>query len=477
MIKYWLISAAFACTIGFTPVYAQVPDTNAIKNLYDQSLDYSDDRIDSLKLNARLIEEAAQQLDFIKGFILANRLKGLAEEYAGNYEEAIFWYLKTLNDARTHQFVEYEIAALSDLAITYSEVKQYEKAKDVYRQSLQLSMKRGEVSNIISGLGNLGAIYNLLNKPDSALLFLEEGLRLSTAYNTSETLPTLYNNLGNVYFKKKDFRKALQYFSTNKHLHQSPDQLGNLWTDYLNIGDVYIELGQMDSARFYCEEALRVSRQLNSRPKEAESYSLLAKFYERQGNYRKAFEFQQLWYQLDTALVNQNTTASIAEMQERYNAKDREAQNRLLQAAVEHEKLNNRNLRSLSLAAILIVVLISISLIVYRRSNKQLLKVNAVINRQKESLSLLNQEKNTLISIVSHDLSTPFSSIHMWSRLLESDNTLDADQKKATENIRRAAENGEQLIRHILEVEKAGTGSEKLELEEINLPAFVQHLV
>ncbi|WP_290795538.1 tetratricopeptide repeat-containing sensor histidine kinase [Flavihumibacter sp. UBA7668] len=477
MIKFRLISPAIFFCFGFLHLQAQVSDTNAIKNLYDQSLDYSEDRIDSLKSNAILIETASSQLGFSKGFILSNRLKGLAEEYAGNYEEAISWYLKTLNDARSAKLVEYEIAALSDLAITYSEVKQYEKARDVYRQSLQLSMQRGEVSNIISGLGNLGAIYNLLNKPDSALLFLEEGLRLSTAYNTSETLPTIYNNLGNVYFKKKDFYKALQYFRTNKSLHQSPDQLGNLWTDYLNIGDVYIELGRLDSARMYCDEALRLAKQLNSRSKEAESYSLLAKLYERLGQYRMAYQYQQQWYQLDTALVNQDMAASIAEMQERFNAKDREKKNQLLQAAIEKEKLNNRNLRSLSLAAFLILVLISIILFIYRNSNQKLVKVNAVINRQKESLSLLNQEKNTLISIVSHDLSTPFSSIHMWSRLLEADHNLAPDQKKATENIRKAAENGEQLIRHILEVEKEGTGMEKMELEEIHLAAFLHHLV
>lgn len=477
MIKLRLISPAIFFCFGFLHLQAQVSDTNAIKNLYDQSLDYSEDRIDSLKSNAIQIETASSQMGFSKGFILANRLKGLAEEYAGNYEEAISWYLKTLNDARSAKLVEYEIAALSDLAITYSEVKQYEKARDVYRQSLQLSMQRGEVSNIISGLGNLGAIYNLLNKPDSALLFLEEGLRLSTAYNTSETLPTIYNNLGNVYFKKKDFYKALQYFSTNKSLHQSPDQVGNLWTDYLNIGDVYIELGRMDSARKYCDEALRLAKQLNSRSKEAESYSLLSKLYERLGQYRMAYQYQQQWYQLDTALVNQDMAASIAEMQERFNAKDREKKNQLLQAAIEKEKLNNRNLRSLSLAAFLILVLISIILFIYRNSNQKLVKVNAVINRQKESLSLLNQEKNTLISIVSHDLSTPFSSIHMWSRLLDADNNLAPDQKKATENIRKAAENGEQLIRHILEVEKEGTGSDKMELEEIHLSAFLNNLV
>lgn len=475
MIKNWFIVFGLLF-IGMGSSHAQVTDTNAIKSLYDRSLDFSEERLDSLQANAALIENASRELNFSKGFILANRLKGLVEEYSGNYEEAIAFYLKTLDDARVAGLIEYEIAALSDLAITYSEVKQYEKAKEVYGQSLQLSLKRGEVSSIISGLSNLGAIYNLLNKPDSALFFLEEGLRLTSQYNAPETFSTLYNNLGNVYFKKKEYKKALEYFNYNRAMHVGPNQAAFLWTDYLNIGDAYLELGRIDSARYFSETSLALAKELNSRSKEAASYALLAKLFERMGQYKKAYQYQQQWYQLDTALVNQSSAASIAELQERFNAKDKDKRNLLLQAAIEKEQLNNRNLRSLSFAALIILVLISLSLLVYRNANQKLKKVNTIINRQKEALSLLNQEKNTLISIVSHDLSTPFSSIHMWSRLLETENTLAPEQKKATENIRLAAESGEKLIRHILEVERNGTGADKLEFEEIHLSAYLHHL-
>ena len=474
MSRWWLISVILFVS-GTGSLFAQQADTNTIKNLYDISLDFSDDRVSELRANAATIEEQSELAGFAKGRLLANRLKGLAEEYTGNYEEAIAFYLLTLNEARAGKWIEYEIAALSDLAIAYSEVKQYEKARDVYRQSLQLSLERGEVSSIISGLGNLGAIYNQLQQPDSALLFLEEGLRLSEAYNTSQSLSSIYNNLGNVFFKKKEYRKALNYFMTNKSLHLGVDQVA-LWTDYLNLGDVYMELGRMDSARYYSEASLQLAKQLQSRSKEADSYSLMAKLHQRLGQYRQAYQYQQQWYQLDTALVNQESAAAIAEMQERFNARDREKQNQLLVAAVEKQKLQNRNLRSLSVAAVLILILISILLFVYRKTNRQLLSVNSVINRQKEALAELNQEKNNLMSIVSHDLSTPFSSIHMWSRLLEAGEKLDPEQKKATLNIRKAAENGEQLIRQILEVERAGTGLEKLELEDTNLTEFLNHL-
>jgi signal transduction histidine kinase len=455
---------------------AQLADTNAIKALYDRSLDFSEERLDSLQTNAGLIEKASEELHFPKGLILATRLKGLVEEYSGNYEDAIAYYLKTLDDARAGGLIEYEIAALSDLAITYSSVKQYEKALDVYRQSLELSKKRKEVSSLISGMGNLGAIYNLLNHTDSAQQVLEEALRLSKEYNSTETLSTIYNNLGNVFFKKHEYKKALEYFNLSRAMHQHPNAVAVLWTDYLNIGDVYLEMGQLDSARFYIESSLKLAKDLNSRSKEASSYALLAKLYERLGQYKKAYQYQQQWYQLDTALVNHSSAAAIAELQERYNAKDREKQNQLLQAAVEREQLQNRNLTTLIFAALIVLILISASLLIYRNSNRELKRVNTIISRQKEALSKLNEEKNSLISIVSHDLSAPFSSIHMWARLLDSE-ILDPQRQKAAEKIRQAAESGEKLIRHILEVERIGTGTAKLELEDTHLTAYLNHLV
>ena len=119
MISYRFILALLLSVNGQL-LQAQQPDTNAIKNLYDLSLDFTDDRVADLRENADKIEVQSAKAEFTKGQLLANRLRGLAEEYSGNYESAIGFYLQTLNDARTGKWIEYEIAALSDLAIANS---------------------------------------------------------------------------------------------------------------------------------------------------------------------------------------------------------------------------------------------------------------------------------------------------------------------------------------------------------------------
>jgi signal transduction histidine kinase len=90
-------------------------------------------------------------------------------------------------------------------------------------------------------------------------------------------------------------------------------------------------------------------------------------------------------------------------------------------------------------------------------------------------LAELNAEKNSLISVVSHDLSGPFTTIKMWLQLLARDN-LDEGQAKAIDRIQRSAENGEKLIRDILVVERAQTNRQLLEIAPLPLSAFLCEL-
>ncbi|MCG7855994.1 tetratricopeptide repeat-containing sensor histidine kinase [Flavihumibacter sp.] len=461
----------------FNRAFSQIADTNTIKRLYDKSLGISEDRVDSILANAAFIEEQSEKLQYSKGQILAKRLRGLASEYSGNYQEAINHYLVTLDLARVEKSREYEIAALSDIAIVYSEIKQPQKAREVYLQCLKIALEQGEINTTISSYTNIGAIYNQLDQPDSALFFLNNALELSNRYNLKQTLPVIYNNTGNVYFRKKNFTRAIEYFRLNKQIHDSTGNKSDLWYDNLNIADCHLEAGIYDSATHYLDIALDISRQLKSRQKEADSYSLYTKLYEKLGRYKQAYTFQKKWYTLDTALVNETSSKTIAEMQERFNARDREKQNKLLVSEVDREKLKNKNLSLLVLAAFIIALLVGISLLVYRRANLRLQEVNIQIQKQKEKMAILNKEKNTLIGIVSHDLGAPLASIGMWSNLLAKEDNLTTDQQKALERIRASAQDGEKLIRNILEVEREGSKRERIELEETDIASYLNWIV
>src|SRR5262245_52098474 len=117
---------------------AQV-DTAQLKSLYDRCLDFSEDKIDSIRYYANYIAKEANRLNFIKGDVLSLRLHGIYEDLSNNYEKAIGYYLQSLEAARKIRAPEYEMVALSDLAIAYFAIREPEKAKAFYLQSAALS--------------------------------------------------------------------------------------------------------------------------------------------------------------------------------------------------------------------------------------------------------------------------------------------------------------------------------------------------
>ena len=471
-VKFLIISLL----LSITATAASATDTTALKELYDRSLDFSEDKADSILYYAEFIKAESARLGFDKGDVLSLRLKGIYEEMNSNYPKAISYYLESLDAARKINSIAYESAALSDLAILYANIKNPIKAKEFYLQCAALSRKQNQLQSTISTYNNLAAIYTQLQQYDSAKVFLEEALAMGKPYAEID-LSSTYNNLGNVYFHKKEFEKALEYFRYNYIHHIDRESLDDLWVDHLNLADVYTELKKFDSANWHADRALKLAIELQSRSKEADSYGLLTKMYERTGNYAKAFEMQKKWYTIDTGLINKDMYASIAGLQERFHAKERENENKLLLTQVEKEKYRVRSITLLAICFAIIGLLIAMAFIANRRVNKKLKSINEMMARQNERLAELNHEKNALISIVSHDLGTPFATIQMWAQVLQADrNVLTVDQNKAADRIFTAANHGEELIRRILDVERAHVGQHRMNLENFDLTIFVEQL-
>ena len=427
---------------------------------------------------AEYIAIESAKLKFNKGDVLSTRLKGIHYEMKNDYAKAIEYYFLSLDAARKLPEKPYTTSALSDLAILYSGMKRPDMARKMYLQILRETDDKDDIVSITSTYSNLGAIYSQLKMNDSALYYLYKGLSIAQPHKGKLDLSTLYNNIGNVYFDKNEFPRAMGYFRENMKYHLAENEMADLWTDYLNIGDAYTELKKFDSAQIYADKALTLSRELNSRHKEASSYSILSKLYHRKGDYRKAFDYQQQWYRLDTALVNVETNQSVAELQERFDVKERESENQLLQSKVEKQRIQNKSLAYLAIASVVIGLLIAGFLVQKRRSHKRLEQVNNIISRQNDKLAELNYEKNSLISVVSHDLSTPFAGIKTWGQVLQSDQeNLSPDQQKAIDRIMQSATRGETLIRSILDVEKAETNQRKIKLENFDLSLFAEEIL
>lgn len=460
-------------------LYGQADSAN-LRHIYYHAMKLTEAGTDSIGYYARYIGHIYDTDHWPEAHAMSLRLFGYYYENKANYPQAIDYYLQALEAARRGRFVEHQTEVLADLAAVYTQdMKQPAKAKEIYQECIRLNQRLGNAHSLLNSYINLAAIYNRLGLYDSALLLLNEGLRIGKPLEEKGTddLTDLYNNLGNTYYYLKKYEQSIAYFRGNYNhdlAGRSPSRQADIWLDVLNMADSYSEEGVYDSAARYADQALQLAQQLNSTSKESDSYQVLSQLYAHRGDYKKAWEYQREWYSRDTALVNGETYKVTAELQEKYQARERENEKLLLQAEIIQQKFHFLLLLIMAISLLLIAIAAAISFMVKRRANRLLQATNEQIIRQNERLSELNYEKNSLISIVSHDLSTPFASIGMWQQLLlnEKDNLTDS-QRKALERIAQATQYGEKLIRHILDVEKAQT-DHKVRLENMDLRIFVE---
>jgi signal transduction histidine kinase len=456
-------------------------DTATLWQTYYRAMHFTEARVDSIGYYAAYFDHADVKDRYPAAKVMSLRLYGYYYENKANYPKAIDYYLQALDTARKLGYVEYQIRILTDLAAVYtSDMKQPQKAKDLYQECVRLNRQLGDVHSLLNSYMNLGAIYDRLGQYDSALILLKEGLRIGKPLEGkgSDDLTVLYNNLGNTYYGLKRYDEAIVYFRynyVNDMAGQATSRQADVWLDVLNMADSYSEKGSFDSAAKYGDLSLQIARQLDSKSKESDSYQVLAKLARNRGDYKRAWEYQSKWYELDTALVNGETYKSIAELEAKYEARERENEKLVLQSEITQQKFHNRIMMIMAISLLLIAIAAAMAFIVKRKANRQLQATNDLIVRQNERLSELNYEKNSLISIVSHDLSTPFASISMWHQLLlnEKDNLTDS-QRKALDRIGRATHYGEKLIRHILDVEKAQTNQHKVQFENLDLRIFIE---
>ena len=471
----------FCCLLIATTLSAQV-DTAAVHRLYYRAMHLT--LADSIKYYADSIELLSVTAGNADMDIESLRLYGWYYENRGDYTLALAFYYRALDSARSHKYVHRQTELLTDLAAVYTQdMKQPQKAKGIYQECVRLNEQLGDAHSLISSYSNLGAIYNRLGLYDSALYFLHEGLRIGQplARQGGEDISEIYNNIGNTYYYQKKYKESIDWFRVNylKDLDSRlPSRLADLWIDVLNMADSYSEEGVYDSAAKYGELALHLAVQQDSRSKQSDSYQVLASLARHRGDYKRAFEYQSKWYSIDTALVNSGTYKAIAELEQKYEARKRENDNLILESEITRQRFHNRIATIMAVSLFLIAFVTATLFIIKRKANRKLSTTNDLIIRQNLRLSELNYEKNSLISIVSHDLSTPFATISIYHQLLQNENdNLSLGQRKALDRIGQATHYGEHLIRHILDVEKAQTNQNKMLLENLDLAEFSESIL
>jgi len=452
--------------------------------------------------------ELSNQLNYTQGLAEANYKKALIYEQLKDYLNAIDNYSKSkiyydkLDDSLGAAKASQQIGIIEIRRGNYNDgLKNALSAITIFEE---LNMHK-ELSSAYDALADA---YTKTNQVDIALDYNYKALEVREILNDSLGIKASTIKIADLYAKRKEHRKSIEFYEKALNLISNNED-PKLKSDILpKLGCEYLNFKEYDKAAKFLVEGLIYSRKNNNKEGVLKSLNALAtlnlqrkklRLVERQlneayglakdlddkkallNNYRlkkeldstrgffqNAYFWQGKYYDLKSKLEQNEAPKLLENLEaiERLEVADINPENQSEQESSKKVKSNERTY--IVLLAILagILLITSIVLLSKRRTHQKEISTikhdlkqekirNESILEQTHHLEEVNQVKDKLFSIVSHDLKDSISSIKAFLDLLKEDSITREEFDNLIPELSENANNASALLFNLLNWSKS----------------------
>ncbi|KAF0203954.1 MAG: Two-component system-sensor histidine [Bacteroidetes bacterium] len=403
--------------------------------------------------NFRASLELRQQTDDTLG-ITNNLINiGTMQYQMGRYSEANTNFYQALELASQSRNDKLKAYSLNNLSNIHNKLKNYEVSHDYLRQALAIHQKTGNKKSEFHVIMNIGNTFYEQGNKTEAKKYFEQALDFHKSNGLEErSLISIFNNLGLVVKSEGDTVRAIQYFNQALGISKAHSDKQGITIALSNLGQI-TDKGNEASSLSQLHESLKEAKALGLSKMVLNNYGSLRDFYSKKGDFKKAYEYATKYQMLNDSIYDAENADRIIELQTRYETAEKEkqlviAKKEKLEKDLELNKANVTKYGMIGISAILLLLLGSLysRYLIKRRSQMQL----AVIN---EKLNELNNTKDKLFSIVSHDLKNSMSGFSgIVNTLNSSYEKFSADQVKYyVGEVSASANSMKGLLRNLLD--------------------------
>ena len=345
---------------------------------------------------------------------------------------------------------------MNNIAEIHMAMNEYNVAEEIYHKCIDMLGEVQEADtasnlDLATYFQNLAEVYIVQDKNEEAVDLAERSLELSQRYqdtpnkiiNRMMSLSKAYGKMGRADEGERLLEKALKLAEDNEELFLQA-------VIHLQQGD-YAEAIEMAEVNHYdgvLQEALDAGyRDLKERDP------------------RKALEYLERSIVMKDSIFNENQQQLIRDYQVRYAMQEKEHE-------LEMQQAKNRQIRLLAVGlVILAVVLFALFVIWWRLAQTR--------KKRNQELTQLNEMKDRLMSIVSHDVKTPVSAICSVLEQLCSyyDSMNDTDRKASLMMLKSTSESLSDRLFNILQWVKSVMEHGEVSPEDFNLAAVVDESI
>ena len=301
----------------------------------------------------------------------------------------------------------------------------YPQAEKFYREALSIQSKDAlyiseDLKLYTAGVLSLADVFYETQQWDFAIVYYQSGIPMWEKLGSQLSLSIIYGALGKALGQKKRLAEATYFLEKSLNLAHSIKESGMEGNASIGFAEFFFDIKQPQLALEYCQKARILLAKASYVPEDQRWLNLtLSHIYEEAGNYEKALFHEKIANKMmDTIQKNLNKD-SLSAIQTRYEVAHKNAEIKLLGESIQL-KNQQRNYLIMGLLILLTAVIVAVwNYWQKRRANQLLQSQNVAILQQKDQLQALNQTKDRLFSIVSHDLRSPLSHLHSVLQVLQ----------------------------------------------------------
>lgn len=453
-------------TINYTRGIAA---TNYFKALiYADKNDYFN-AIDHFNKSKQIYTELNDTLGIAK---VSNSI-GLIEIRRGNYKSGLLNSLSALRIFEERNLHEDLSVAYNNLAKAYFNTNQIEKSLEFNLKALNVRERLKDSAGIKTSTKNIALLYSKRKEHRKAIEYYDAVLGMLNPETDQLLRGEILPRIGEEYLRFKDFDKAADYLVEGLKFNRKINDKQGILRALNSIGHLNLQQKNTRLAESQIYEAHDLAKGVGNNEELLKNYKLLMALDSTKGKFQSAYRWQREYFSLKQILDQENkpqlpvNTDFIEEILENDSNMETLPNSKNIQTANNKDQVKNLKLLSYGLIVAFLTVLTFLLLIYLKRKstikytqeleekNEQIQLQNEAIMEQKLHLEEINDVKDRLFSIVSHDLKDSISSIKAFLDLLKEDSISREEFNELIPELSENADNASLLLFNLLNWSKS----------------------
>ncbi len=321
--------------------------------------------------------------------------------------------------------------------------KNYEEAIRYFNLAKSIRTELDDKTGIASNLIELARTYKEEGKLEKAMLTYEESYKQHVILKNYSHMAHCLNGMADIYYRKGNYDEALDFYTQSVNLNLEKNHVYAQIDNHLGMAKVYAKQNKVIKGEKEIEAALEIATSLNLYSEILKAYQTYSIFYQILDDYKKATQSLDVLFTLYDSLLSIQKFVILKEIENNFFV--HQNLNKI------QDELESTSLMRVHLTVFLVLLIGIIILIIWR------LRAQRKLNLQ---LKQVNQSKDKLFSVISHDLKNPFNSIIGFSDVLI-DELQNKDYERAIKHasiIQKSSEENLKLLNNLLNWSRAQTG-------------------